>query len=89
MIRAIVLWTLMPEAQLSDVILALAGDLALLPWSRRWQRHVRLRSGKWDLDSHTSYRSLPRLAGNPDNKPAARNDHAAQLKTAPALNRFA
>jgi hypothetical protein len=36
MIRAIVLWTLMPEAQLSDVIIALAGDLALLPWSRRW-----------------------------------------------------
>ncbi|MGH3123114.1 MAG: hypothetical protein ACRDND_19130 [Streptosporangiaceae bacterium] len=36
MIRAIVLWTLMPEAQLSDVIMALAGDLALLPWSRRW-----------------------------------------------------
>jgi hypothetical protein len=36
MIRVIVLWTLMPEAQLSDVTLALAGDLALLPWSRRW-----------------------------------------------------
>jgi hypothetical protein len=36
MIRAIVLWALMPEAQLSDVIIALAGDLALLPWSRRW-----------------------------------------------------
>jgi hypothetical protein len=36
MIRAIVLWTLMPDAQLSDVVAALAGDLALLPWSRRW-----------------------------------------------------
>ena len=36
MIRAVVLWTLMPEAQLSDVVMALAGDLALLPWSRRW-----------------------------------------------------
>ena len=36
MIRAIVLWTLMPESQMSDVITALAGDLALLPWSRRW-----------------------------------------------------
>ena len=36
MIRAIVLQTLMPEAQISDVIIALAGDLALLPWSRRW-----------------------------------------------------
>jgi hypothetical protein len=36
MIRVLVLWTLMPEARLSDVIIALAGDLALLPWSRRW-----------------------------------------------------
>jgi hypothetical protein len=36
MIRAIVLWTLMPEAQLPDVIIALAGDLALVPWSRQW-----------------------------------------------------
>jgi hypothetical protein len=36
MIRALVLWTLMPEARLSDVIIALAGDLALLPWSKRW-----------------------------------------------------
>ena len=35
MIRVLVLWTLMPEAQLSDVIIALAGDLALLPWSKR------------------------------------------------------
>ena len=37
MIRVLVLWTLMPGAQLSDVIIALAGDLALVPWSRRWQ----------------------------------------------------
>ena len=36
MIRVIVLWTLMPEARLSDVVMALAGDLALLPWSRQW-----------------------------------------------------
>jgi hypothetical protein len=36
MVRVLVLWTLMPEAQLSDVIIALAGDLALLPWSRQW-----------------------------------------------------
>jgi hypothetical protein len=36
MIRVLVLWTLMPEAQLSDVIIALAGDLALVPWSRQW-----------------------------------------------------
>ena len=37
MIRAIVLQALMPEAQLGDVIIALAGDLALVPWSSRWQ----------------------------------------------------
>jgi hypothetical protein len=37
MIRALVLQSLMPEAQLSDVIAALAGDLALLPWSKRWR----------------------------------------------------
>ena len=36
MIRVIVLWTLMPEAQISDVIIALAGDLALVPWPRQW-----------------------------------------------------
>jgi Insertion element 4 transposase N-terminal len=37
MIRVLVLMTLMPEAQLSDVIAALAGDLALVPWSKRWR----------------------------------------------------
>ena len=36
MIRVIVLWTLMPEAQLSDVITALAGDLAMVPWRKPW-----------------------------------------------------
>jgi hypothetical protein len=35
-IRVIVLQSLMPEAQLSDVIIALAGDLAMVPWSKRW-----------------------------------------------------
>jgi hypothetical protein len=37
MIRVLVLMTLMPGAQLSDVIIALAGDLALVPWSKRWR----------------------------------------------------
>jgi hypothetical protein len=37
MIRVIVLWTMMPDAQMSDVITALAGDLALVPWSKRWR----------------------------------------------------
>ena len=44
---------------------------------------------KWDLDSHTSSRSLTHPAGNLNNKPAARNDHTAQPETEPALNRFA
>ena len=38
MIRVIVLQTLMPEAQPGEVIIALAGDLALVPWSKRWRR---------------------------------------------------
>jgi hypothetical protein len=44
---------------------------------------------KWDLDSHTSSRSLIHPAGNLNNKPAARNDHTTQPETEPALNRFA
>ena len=34
MIRVIVLMTLMPEARIEDVIIALAGDLVLVPWAR-------------------------------------------------------
>ena len=34
MIRVIVLMTLMPGARIEDVIAALAGDLALVPWAR-------------------------------------------------------
>jgi hypothetical protein len=37
MIRVIVLMTLMPEARVQDVIAALAGDLALVPWARPWK----------------------------------------------------
>jgi hypothetical protein len=37
MIRVLVLMTLMPGAQLADVITALAGDLALVPWSKPWR----------------------------------------------------
>ncbi|MGH3122269.1 MAG: hypothetical protein ACRDND_14750 [Streptosporangiaceae bacterium] len=37
MIRALVLMTLMPDARLSDVIAALAGDLALVPWAKPWR----------------------------------------------------
>jgi len=44
---------------------------------------------KWDVDNHTSSRSLTHLTGNLNNKPAARNNHTAQLKTEPAPSRFA
>lgn len=37
MIRVLVLQALMPQAQLSDVIIALAGDLAVVPWSGQWR----------------------------------------------------
>jgi len=37
MIRVLVLMTLMPEARVQDVIAALAGDLALVPWARPWK----------------------------------------------------
>ncbi len=36
MTRVIVLQSLMPEAQLSDVTAALAGDLAMVPWRKQW-----------------------------------------------------
>ena len=34
MIRAIVLMTLMPDADIREAVIALAGDLALVPWAR-------------------------------------------------------
>jgi hypothetical protein len=37
MIRVLVLQSQMPESQPGDVITALAGDLALVPWSRPWR----------------------------------------------------
>ena len=42
-----------------------------------------------DPDNPSSIRSLARLAGNLNNKPAARNDHTAQPGAEPTLNRFA
>ena len=35
-IRVIVLMTLMPDADAREAVAALAGDLALVPWARRW-----------------------------------------------------
>jgi hypothetical protein len=37
MVRVMVLQSLMPDSQAGDVITALAGDLALVPWSGRWR----------------------------------------------------
>ena len=36
MIRVIVLMTLMPDADVREALIALAGDLALVPWARAW-----------------------------------------------------
>jgi hypothetical protein len=47
MIRVIVLMTLMPEAGTSDVIAALAGDLALVPWARPWRPASGRAAGDW------------------------------------------
>jgi len=37
MIRVIVLMTLMPDTRPGEVITALAGDLAMVPWARPWR----------------------------------------------------
>ena len=50
---------------------------------------MRLRLRRVDPDNPSSIRSLARLAGNPNNKPAARNDHTAQPGAEPTLNHFA
>jgi hypothetical protein len=47
MIRVIVLMTLMPEARIEDVIAALAGDLALVPWARPWRPASTRAAGDW------------------------------------------
>jgi DDE family transposase len=47
MIRVIVLMTLMPDARPGDVIAALAGDLALVPWARPWWPASGRAAGDW------------------------------------------
>jgi hypothetical protein len=47
MIRVIVLMTLMPDAPVQDVIAALAGDLALVPWARPWRPASARAAGDW------------------------------------------
>jgi hypothetical protein len=47
MIRVIVLMTLVPEAGIRDVIALLAGDLAMVPWSRPWAAASDRACGDW------------------------------------------
>jgi hypothetical protein len=47
MIRVIVLMTLMPGARIGEVIAALAGDLALVPWARPWRPASARAAGDW------------------------------------------
>jgi Insertion element 4 transposase N-terminal len=47
MIRVIVLMTLAPEAGIRDVVTALAGDLALVPWSRSRAAASERACGDW------------------------------------------
>jgi len=46
-LRAIVLMTLMPDADAREVILALAGDLAMVPWARQWRPASPRAFGQW------------------------------------------
>jgi hypothetical protein len=47
MIRAIVLMTLVPDAGLREAVLALAGDLTVVPWARPWQAASERALGDW------------------------------------------
>ena len=47
MIRAIVLMTLVPDAGVRDAVIALAGDLALVPWARPWVPASERALGDW------------------------------------------
>ena len=47
MIRAIVLMTLVPGAGIRDAVIALAGDLALVPWSKPWTPASERALGDW------------------------------------------
>jgi hypothetical protein len=47
MIRVIVLMTLMPDADVREALVALAGDLALVPWARAWVPASARACGDW------------------------------------------
>jgi len=46
-LRAVILMTLMPDADAREVLLALAGDLALVPWARDWRPASPRAFGDW------------------------------------------
>jgi hypothetical protein len=47
MIRVIVLMTLVPDAGIREAVIALAGDLALVPWARAWAPASERALGDW------------------------------------------
>src|SRR5260370_34373085 len=47
MIRVIVLMTLMPDADVREALIALAGDLAMVPWARAWAPASARACGDW------------------------------------------
>jgi len=47
MIRAVVLMTLMPDADIREAVIALAGDLAGVPWARAWVPASARACGDW------------------------------------------
>ena len=47
MVRVIVLMTLMPDADVREAVIALAGDLALVPWARAWVPASARACGDW------------------------------------------
>jgi hypothetical protein len=47
MIRVIVLMTLMPDADVREALIALAGDLAMVPWARPWAPASARACGDW------------------------------------------
>ncbi len=46
-IRAIILMTLVPDADAREVIIAQAGDLAMVPWARAWRPASPRAFGDW------------------------------------------
>ena len=47
MVRVIVLMTLMPDADVREALIALAGDLVLVPWARAWVPASARACGDW------------------------------------------